>query len=105
MRRLFIALLITASAATVHAQTRPIPFSFQPEPQHARTEHYPGVVRVTDHNTRYTIAYLPLLAPLPGSVPSTTSTIPTAFALNHVTFPYKKGQRPPRVLALETQRP
>src|SRR5438045_9199806 len=71
----------------------PVPFQIQTPPPQPRTQHYPGVVRVETHAARFTIAYLPLLQPLPGSVPTTTYTTPTAFALNHVSFPERAKPR------------
>ncbi len=49
---------------------------------------------VTGGSTNVRVTWLPLLAPLPGSVPTTTSVMPDAFALNHVEFPWRKGLRP-----------
>jgi hypothetical protein len=90
MKRLLFALLVASVAAAANAQTKTVPFVFQPEPETHHTEHYPGAVVVTTHAAQIRIAYLPLLAPLPGSVPSTTSVIPTAFMLNHVEFPQRR---------------
>jgi hypothetical protein len=52
-------------------------------------------LQMTGGRTNLRVTWLPLLAPLPGSVPTTTSVMPDAFALNHVEFPWRKGLRPP----------
>ena len=53
-----------------------------------------GSLVITSRHTNVRIAWLPILAPLPGSVPTTTSVMPDAFALNHVEYPWRKGLRP-----------
>jgi hypothetical protein len=53
-----------------------------------------GSLVITSRHTNARIAWLPILAPLPGSVPTTTSVMPDAFALNHVEYPWRKGLRP-----------
>lgn len=53
-----------------------------------------GSLVMTGGSTNVRLTWLPLLAPLPGSVPTTTSVMPDAFALNHVEFPWRKGLRP-----------
>lgn len=63
-------------------------------PRHDVDVHLGSVV-VQDGDTNVRMAYLPIMAPLPGSVPSTTQVLPTAFALLHTQFPYRKGLRPP----------
>jgi hypothetical protein len=88
---LCLALLITASA---YAQQQPQQRSLQqiyantplPEEQHD-IDLDVGMVSGTDFGTRWHVAYLPLLAPLPGSVPTTTRVVPTAFALLNVPLP------------------
>jgi hypothetical protein len=53
-----------------------------------------GSLVIQDGDTNYRLAWLPIMAPLPGSVPGTTHVLPTAFALLHTEFPYRKGLRP-----------
>jgi hypothetical protein len=53
-----------------------------------------GSLVITSRHTNVRIAWLPILAPLPGSVPTTTSVMPDAIALNHVEYPWRKGLRP-----------
>ena len=48
----------------------------------------------TGGDTNARVAWLPILAPLPGSVPTTTSVMPDAFALNRTELPWRKGLRP-----------
>lgn len=104
MKTLILTLLLTAVpalAAPPPQPAPPVPFTIESEPRAPHTTVYPGVVHIESHAARINIAYLPVLEPLPGSVPSTTSVIPTAFALNHTSFPEKKPR--PRSARLNPQ--
>jgi hypothetical protein len=48
-----------------------------------------GAVRVTTHSGRYTFAYLPLLAPLPGTAYRPSMEMPNALALTGTSIPQK----------------
>jgi hypothetical protein len=48
-------------------------------------------------NTTVRVAWLPILAPFPGSVPTTTSVMPDAFSLLRTELPWRKGLRPRNV--------
>ena len=41
-----------------------------------------------------TVVRVGLTAPLPGSLPTTTSVMPDAFALLHTEYPWRKGLHP-----------
>ena len=60
------------------------------------TDVHLGSVSVTGGQTNVRVAWLPLLAPLPGSVPTTTSVMPDGFALTGLELPWRKGLRPAR---------
>ena len=124
MRRLLPALLLTLSATVVSAQTASTsdvgPRVFSPTfptleyqaraatsglptfvvntspetPSKVRVHMNFASLQTTGGKTNVRVTWLPLLAPLPGSVPTTTSVMPDAFALNHVEYPWRKGLRP-----------
>lgn len=52
-----------------------------------------GAVRMTTHSGRYTFAYLPLLAPLPGTAFRPSMEIPNGLALTSTTIPQRPGSR------------
>ena len=64
------------------------------EPGQHKLEVYFGSLVWTGGDTTARIAWLPILAPLPGSVPTTTSVMPDAFSLLHTELPWRKGLRP-----------
>ena len=47
-----------------------------------------GMLEVNTRSTRYHVAYLPLLAPLPYSYPRQTLEMPNPFVLTGTEFPY-----------------
>jgi hypothetical protein len=55
-----------------------------------------GSLSATRGDLRVRVAWLPVLAPFPGSVPSTTSVMPDAFALLGTEYPYRPGMKPAR---------
>ena len=101
MRRAIVAILITIAAGTAHAQTaEPAEPDFSPD--HLRqifttTDEPPppqrnfrvgfGVVEFRALGMDWRIGFLPLLAPLHGSVPATTKVLPDAFSLNQMQIP------------------
>lgn len=52
-----------------------------------------GAVRLTTHSGRYTVAYLPFLAPLPGTAFRSSMEIPNALALTGTTIPQRPRSR------------
>ena len=52
-----------------------------------------GAVRVTTHSGRYTFAYLPLLAPLPGTAFRPSMEMPNALALTSTSIPQRPRTR------------
>jgi len=106
MKRLLIALTLVAAATALRAQTATTssvaPHTFSPTsalPDYrarAETSELPTFVINSQrgqpkHNT---VVRIGLLAPLPGSVPTTTSVMPDAFALLRTEYPWRKGLRP-----------
>jgi len=101
MRRTIIAILITIAATAASAQTaEPADPDFSPD--HLRqiftTNEEPpppqrnlrfgfGTIEFRALGMEWRIGYLPILAPLHGSVPATTKVSPDAFSLNHMQIP------------------
>jgi hypothetical protein len=53
-----------------------------------------GAVRLTTHSGRYTVAYLPLLAPLQGTALRPSIELPNALALTGTSIPLRPRTRP-----------
>ena len=53
-----------------------------------------GAAEIHTHAAQIRIAYLPRLAPLPGTLPRSIATMPNAFELLGTSLPYRPGQRP-----------
>ena len=106
MKRLLIALTLVASATALRAQTATTssvapriftPASASLEYQaRAETSGLPTFVVNTQRGQpkSQTIVRIGLMAPLPGSVPTTTSVMPDAFSLLRTEYPWRKGLRP-----------
>jgi hypothetical protein len=101
MRTTVVALfLMMMAAAAANAQT-PAPdyssdhlrqiFATTPlgdEPLPQRNVHFGfGTIEFRALGMDWRIGFLPILAPLPGSVPGTTNHMPDAFSLNHLVIP------------------
>jgi hypothetical protein len=52
-----------------------------------------GAVRLTTHSGRYTVAYLPVLAPLQGTALRPSIEMPNAFALTGTSIPLRPHTR------------
>jgi hypothetical protein len=52
-----------------------------------------GAVRVTTHSGRYALAYLPFLAPLPGTAFRPSMEMPNALALTSTSIPQRPRTR------------
>lgn len=95
MRSLGIAALILLVASTVLAQNNPPKPVFSIQPQVQRVDLEPGAVEINTGAARVRIAYLPRLAPLPGSFPTRDwSQPPNPFALTGTQIPEKPRQIP-----------
>jgi hypothetical protein len=53
-----------------------------------------GAVRLTTHSGRYTVAYLPVLAPLQGTALRPSIEMPNALALMGTSIPLRPHTRP-----------
>ncbi len=99
-----LALISTAAygqqtAVVTPDQTPPGPvLQIIPDTQTNRLDVEVGAVRLTTHSGRYTFAYLPLLAPLPGTAFRPSIEMPNALALTGTTIPQKPHTRPQAVV-------
>ncbi len=100
MRKLAIAILILARSAAYAQQTTPpapdptiqpgpILQAATPDDANRRLDVEIGAVRLTTHSGRYTVAYLPFLAPLQGTAFRPSMEMPNALALTNTTIPQK----------------
>jgi hypothetical protein len=100
MRNLAIAVLILASSAAYAQQNSPaapVPLvqpgpvlqAATPDDANSRLDVEIGAVRLTTHSGRYTVAYLPFLAPLQGTAFRPSMEMPNALALTNTTIPQK----------------
>jgi hypothetical protein len=100
-----LALISTAAyaqqpAVVTSTQTPPGPvLQIVPEPSPNRLDVEIGAVRLTTHSGRYTFAYLPLLAPLPGTAFRPSIEMPNALALTGTSIPQKPHTRPRAVVS------
>jgi len=64
-------------------------FTSEPAPPAPRSNFHVGIgyVEFRALGMQWRVGFLPILAPLPGSVPTTRGGMPDAFALNHLTIP------------------
>ena len=103
MRTLTIAVLMLIGTAA-YAQTNQSVTTMQPTPGPVlqavtddastnRVDVEMGAVRVTTHSTRYTVAYLPFLAPLPGTAFRPSMEMPNALALTSTSIPQRPRTR------------
>jgi len=99
MRTLSIAILILASSAVYAQQSTPaaapppqpgpVLQAATPDDASTRLDVEIGAIRMTTHSGRYTLAYLPLLAPLQGTAFRASMEMPNALALTNTTIPQK----------------
>jgi hypothetical protein len=100
MRNLAIAVLILASSAAYAQQSTPAPAVTPPQPgpvlqaatpddANSRLDVEIGAIRLKTHSGRYTVAYLPFLAPLQGTAFRPSMEMPNALALTNTTIPQK----------------
>jgi hypothetical protein len=100
MRTLAItALLFLSTAAYAQQNTtitpqRPILQIVTDDEAATRLDVEIGAVRLTTHSGRYTFAYLPLLAPLPGTALRASIETPNALALTGTSIPLRPHMRP-----------
>jgi len=99
-----LALISTAAYAqqstiVTPAQTPPGPvLQIAPDTSANRLDVEVGAVRLTTHSGRYTFAYLPLLAPLPGTAFRPSLEMPNALALTGTSIPQRPRTRPRAVI-------
>src|ERR1043166_2342862 len=100
---LIAVLMLIATAAYAQDNTRVTPAQTPPGPilqvvpsdddsNHVDVE--VGAVRLTTHSGRYTFAYLPVLAPLPGTALRPSIEMPNALALTGTSIPLRPRTRP-----------
>jgi len=53
-----------------------------------------GAVALNTHAAQIRVAYLPRLAPLPGTLPHNIAEVPNAFQLTGMSLPYRPGLHP-----------
>jgi hypothetical protein len=100
-----LALISTAAyaqqpATVTPAQTPPGPvLQIVPDTSTNKLDVEIGAVRLTTHSGRYTFAYLPLLAPLPGTAFRPSIEMPNALALTGTSIPQKPHTRPRAVVS------
>src|ERR1700690_2984559 len=92
-----IALLLTAATAVYAQQDPPVtPVQIPPSPAlqivpdhfaDSRVDVELGSVRLFSRSGRYTFAYLPVLAPLPGTAFGPSREMPNVFALTGTLIP------------------
>jgi hypothetical protein len=101
MRKVIIAIALTIAATAAYAQTAaPAPPDFSPgqlrqiltteetRPETPHNFHFDiGTIEFRALGMQWRIGYLPILAPLHGSVPATMKVWPDAFSLNHMEIP------------------
>jgi hypothetical protein len=100
MKTLAITVLILIST-TAYAQQntavtpqRPILQVVTEDNATSRLDIEVGAVRLTTHSGRYTVAYLPLLAPLQGTALRPSIEMPNALALTGTSIPLRPHTRP-----------
>jgi len=94
MRRLGIALLLLTLAAPVFAQDKSGSATFSIGSEQPRERVEIGAIEVNTHAARIRFAYLPRLAPLPGTFPTRSwGQIPNALEVSGVQIP-----EPPRTM-------
>lgn len=101
MRKAVIIIALTILASTAHGQTtepadpdfssdhlRQIFTTEEERPEPPRKIRFPfGAVDFRAFGMEWRIGYLPIFAPLHGSVPATMKVWPDAFSLNHTEIP------------------
>lgn len=97
MRSLGIALLtllIGGAAMAADPPQRTDPFVIITPKETPRVDVEIGAAEIHTHAAQIRIAYLPRLAPLPGTLPRSIAEMPNAFRLTGMSLPYRRGQRP-----------
>lgn len=96
MRSLGIALILGLIGGTVLAADppqRPDPFVILAPKETPRVDVEIGAAEINTHAARIRVAYLPRMAPLPGTLPHSIATMPNAFQLLNVSFPQRFSPR------------
>jgi len=93
MRSLGIALLtllIGGAALAADPPQRTDPFVIITPKETPRVDVEIGAAEIHTHAAQIRIAYLPRLAPLPGTLPRSIATMPNAFELLGTSLPYRR---------------
>jgi hypothetical protein len=108
MKTLGITILILASSAAYAQESHPSTTLQTPagptlqipgDDSSTRLDVEIGAVRLTTHSGRYTFAYLPFLAPLPGTAFRSSMEMPNALALTGTTIPQRPRNRSFAIIA------
>jgi len=91
---MFIASTAYAQQNTTVTPQRPILQVVTNDDSANRLDVEVGAVRLTTHSGRYTFAYLPVLAPLPGTALRPSIEMPNALALTGTSIPLRPHARP-----------
>jgi hypothetical protein len=93
MRSLGIALLtllISGAALAADPPQRTDPFVIITPKETPRVDVEIGAAEIHTHAAQIRIAYLPRLAPLPGTLPRSIATMPNAFELLGTSLPQRR---------------
>src|SRR5438270_1088150 len=90
---MFIASTAYAQQNTTVTPQRPILQVVTNDDSANRLDVEVGAVRLTTHSGRYTFAYLPVLAPLPGTALRPSLEMPNALALTGTSIPLRPHTR------------
>ncbi len=89
MRSLGIALVFALTGAAALAQQAPPTLVVVTPNQAPRVDVEIGAAEINTHAARIRVAYLPRMAPLPGTLPHSIATMPNAFDLLGTQLPYR----------------
>jgi len=88
MRSLGIAIFVALIGGAALAQQAPPLVVITPK-EPPRVDVEIGAAEINTHAARIRIAYLPRMAPLPGTLPRSMATMPNAFDLLGMQLPYR----------------
>ena len=87
-------MLIGTAALAADPPKRPDPFIIVTPREEPRVDVEIGAAAIRTGATQIRVAYLPRLAPLPGTLPHSIAEMPNAFQLTGMSLPYRPGQKP-----------
>jgi hypothetical protein len=91
---MLISTSVYAQQSTTITPQRPVLQIVTDDDSASRLDVEIGAVRLTTHSGRYTVAYLPLLAPLQGTALRPSIEMPNALALTGTSIPLRPHTRP-----------